>query len=276
MDTNERERVKDFLKTEKIKDIIESKDFYFQKARDAFDKLMGYDNRQLIEEIISWTYTEQRESSRDDVKQLLGLIDRLVAYCDIHALNKAELNKYKDNRVLARANIRQNAWIKQLLQYKIDKSKCTPAILNTVNYILKPDSNINILSEEHRCMISQLLLKKEYIRERFVRDICEYFQELDIQLSNPYNRTHLYSRLIYHLSDIWCDIVKGLVARDRTEWKDKLDTDFKNGAKCSVTWWHELPQLKNEILPRLKKTIAKDSHFDLLDRKQPGCTQSYS
>lgn len=262
MNISERERTLAFLKTEEIQDIIKSKNFYFLKARDAFEKLMEYNNRQLIEEIISWTYAKQRKSDRDDVKGLLGLINRLVAYCDTHAFNKAKLNEYEDNRVLARANIRQNAWIKQLLQYKIDKSKCTPAILNTVNYILKPDSNINILSEEHRCMISQLLLKKEYIRERFVRDICEYFQELDIQLNNPYNRTHLYSRLIYHLSDIWCDIVKGLVARDRTEWKDKLDTDFKNGAKCSVTWWHELPQPKSEILPRLKKTIAKDGHFD--------------
>lgn len=262
MDINERERILSFLKTPAMQSIMESKDFYFQKVRDAFDKFMKYDNRQLVEEIIDWTYTKQRESGRDDVKELLGLIDSLVAYCDVHASNKAKLNGYEDNRVLARANIRQNAWIKQLLLYKIDRSRCTPAIQNTVNYILKPETNINILSEEHRCMISQLLLKKAYVRERFVREVCEYFQELDIQLSNPDNRTHLYSRLVYHLSDIWCDIVKGLVARDRTGWKEMLDSDFKKGAKSSVTWWHELPQPKSEILPRLKKTIADDGHFD--------------
>lgn len=262
MDINGRERVFAVLKTPEMQKIIESKDFYFQKARDVFSKLMEYDNRLLIEEIIDWKYIKQRESDRDDVKELLGLIDSLVAYCDIHASNKAELNGYEDNRVLARANIRQNAWIKQMLQYKIDRSKCTQAILNTVNYILKPETNINILSEEHRCMISQLLLKKEYVRDNFVRDVCDYFQELDIQLNNPANRTHLYSRLVYNLSDIWCDIIKGLVARDRTEWKDSLATEFKNGAKYSVTWWHELPSPKNEILPGLKKTIANDGHFD--------------
>lgn len=262
MDINERERALAFLKTAEIQKIMESKDFYFQKARDAFNKLMEYDNKPLVEEIIDWTYAKQRESDRDDVKELLGLIDSLVAYCDVHASNKAKLNGYNDNRVLARANIRQNAWIKQMLLYKIDRSRCTPAIQNTVNYILKPETNINILSEEHRCMISQLLLKKEYARDNFVRDVCDYFQELDIQLSNPANRTHLYSRLVYNLSDIWCDIVKGLVARDRTEWRDDLDTDFKNGAKYSVTWWHELPSPKNEIISGLKKTIANDGHFD--------------
>ena len=260
METVVRTRSLDFIRTEEMQKIMTSKEFYFQKARDAFDKLMEFSNIQLVENIIGWKYEIQRESNRDDVKELLGLIDNLVAYCDARAFNKAKLNGYEDNRVLARANIRQHAWIRQMLQYKIDKSRCTPAIHNTVNYILKPE--INILSEEHRCMISQLLLKKEYVRDRFVRDICEYFEALDIQFSNPTNRTHLYSRLIYNLSDIWCDIVKGLVARDRTGWKDRLETDFKNGAKYSVTWWHELPQPKNEIFPRLQKAIANDGHFD--------------
>ena len=262
METVVRTRSLDFIRTEEMQKIMTSKEFYFQKARDAFDKLMEFSNIQLVENIIGWKYEIQRESNRDDVKELLGLIDNLVAYCDARAFNKAKLNGYEDNRVLARANIRQHAWIRQMLQYKIDKSRCTPAIHNTVNYILKPETNINILSEEHRCMISQLLLKKEYVRDRFVRDICEYFEALDIQFSNPTNRTHLYSRLIYNLSDIWCDIVKGLVARDRTGWKDRLETDFKNGAKYSVTWWHELPQPKNEIFPRLQKAIANDGHFD--------------
>ncbi len=262
MNTEVHKKSLEFLQTEEMRKIMASKDFYFQKAKDAFGKFMEYDNRQLIEEIIDWTYKKQRESDRDDVKELLGIIDSLVAYCDVHASNKAQLNEYEDNRVLARANIRQNAWIKQMLLYKIDRNNCTQAIQNTINYILKPETNINILSEEHRCMISQLLLKKDYIRDNFVRDVCDYFQELNTQLGNPVNRTHLYSRLIYNLSDIWCDIVKGLVARDRTEWKDMLDTDFKNGAKYSVTWWHEFPQPKNEILHRLKERIANNGHFD--------------
>lgn len=41
-----------------------------------------------------------------------------------------------------------------------------------------------------------------------------------------------------------------------------METDFKNGAKYSVTWWHELPQPKNKILPRLRKTIENDGYFD--------------
>lgn len=262
MDTEVYKKSQEFLQTEGMQKIMVSTDFYFQKARDAFYKFMEYDNRRLIKEIIDWTYNKQRYSDRNDVQELLGLIDNLVAYCDVHAFNKAKLNEYEDKRVLARSNIRQNAWIKQLLLYKLDRNKCTPAIHNTVNYILKPETNINILSEEHRFIISQLLLKKDYVHDYFVSDICDFFKELDIQVSNPLNKTHLYSRLIYNLADIWCDIVKGLVARDRTEWKNQLETDFKNGAKYSVTWWHELPQPKNKILPRLRKTIENDGYFD--------------
>ena len=158
MDTEVYKKSQEFLQTEGMQKIMVSTDFYFQKARDAFYKFMEYDNRRLIEEIIDWTYNKQRYSDRNDVQELLGLIDNLVAYCDVHAFNKAKLNEYEDKRVLARSNIRQNAWIKQLLLYKLDRNKCTPAIHNTVNYILKPETNINILSEEHRFIISQLLL----------------------------------------------------------------------------------------------------------------------
>lgn len=57
---------------------------------------MEYDNRRLIEEIVDWTYNKQRYSDRNDVQELLGLIDNLVAYCDVHAFNKAKLNEYED------------------------------------------------------------------------------------------------------------------------------------------------------------------------------------
>lgn len=192
MDTEVYKKSKEFLQTEGMQKIMVSTDFYFQKARDAFNKFMKYDNRRLIEEIIDWTYNKQRYSDQNDVQELLGLIDNLVAYCDVHAFNKAKLNEYEDKRVLARSNIRQNAWIKQLLLYKLDRNKCTPAILNTVNYILKPETNINILSEEHRFIISQLLLKKDYVHDHFVSDVCDFFKELDIQVSNPLNKTCRY------------------------------------------------------------------------------------
>ena len=166
MDTEVYKKSKEFLQTEGMQKIMVSTDFYFQKARDAFNKFMKYDNRRLIEEIIDWTYNKQRYSDQNDVQELLGLIDNLVAYCDVHAFNKAKLNEYEDKRVLARSNIRQNAWIKQLLLYKLDRNKCTPAILNTVNYILKPETNINILSEEHRFIIS--LIPQHYYKIFFL------------------------------------------------------------------------------------------------------------
>lgn len=262
MDTEVYKNSREFLQTEEIQKIMASTDFYFQKARDALYKFIEYDNKHLIEEIIDWSYDKQRNSDRNDVQELLGLIDNLVAYCDEHAFNKVKLNEYEDHRVLARSNIRQNAWIKQLLWYKINKNKCTQTIHNTINYILNPEININILSEEHRSIISQLLLNKDYVHNHFVSDVCDFFNELNIQVSNPLNKTHIYSRLIYNLSDIWHCIVKGLVARDSTQWKKTLEIEFKNGAKYAVTWWPELPQPQNEIIPRLRKTIENNGCFD--------------
>jgi hypothetical protein len=81
MDTEVYKKSKEFLQTEGMQKIMVSTDFYFQKARDAFNKFMKYDNRRLIEEIIDWTYNKQRYSDQNDVQELLGLIDNLVAYC---------------------------------------------------------------------------------------------------------------------------------------------------------------------------------------------------
>lgn len=262
MDNTLKGRIVDLLETEEIQKIINSEEFYFLKARKALDEFLKYENSELIDEIYYWEYQKLRESSREDVKELLQLIDSLVAYCDLRAYNKITLNEYEDKRVLAQANIRQNAWIRQLLLYKKDKTKCTRPIRNTINYILKPEANINILSEDHRSMISQLLFKKEYNSDNFVTDVCNYFQELNISFTNPINKTHLYSRLIYKLKDIWCNIIKGLVARDTTDWRDELGEEFRDGAKYSISWWHELPSNKTEILRGLRKTIEKEGHFD--------------
>ncbi len=262
MDNTLKGRIMDLLGTEEMQKVIKAEDFYFSKAREALYEFLKYENSELIDEIYDWEYQKLRGSSREDIKNLLLLIDRLVAYCDLHAYNKSILNEYEDKRVLAQANIKQNAWIRQLLSYKRDKTKCTRPIQNTINYILKPEANINILSEDHRSMISQLLLKKEYNSENFVTDVCNYFQELNISFTSPINKTHLYSRLIYNLKDIWCNIIKGLIARDTTEWRDELDENFRDGTKYCVTWWHELPPDKTEILGGLKKTIEKEGHFD--------------
>ncbi len=102
MDTEVYKRVRNSTDGRNAEDYGINGFLFSQKARDAFYKFMEYDNRRLIEEIIDWTYNKQRYSDRNDVQELLGLIDNLVAYCDVHAFNKAKLNEYEDKRVLAR------------------------------------------------------------------------------------------------------------------------------------------------------------------------------
>lgn len=95
MDTEVYKKSQEFLQTEGMQKIMVSTDFYFQKARDAFYKFMEYDNRRLIEEIVDWTYNKQRYSDRNDVQELLGLIDNLVAYVMYMLLTRRNLTNMR-------------------------------------------------------------------------------------------------------------------------------------------------------------------------------------
>jgi 5-methylcytosine-specific restriction protein B len=52
-------------------------------------------------------------------KEFIFLLGQIIATIDFNGSNKNELNLYEDKRVIAKAGVRQDDWIKNLLKYKL-------------------------------------------------------------------------------------------------------------------------------------------------------------
>src|SRR5690606_4310009 len=113
---------------------------------------------------------------------------------------KAEYNEYQPHRTIALAFIRMNIWIKHLLKFKFFPEDLRKGnTLNAFEYLLNPLKEINVLSETHRNLISERVIKIPYDNSTFTESITEYFEKYSIVLINEQNRTHLITRLLYIL-----------------------------------------------------------------------------
>src|SRR5690606_22310461 len=135
---------------------------------------------------------------------------------------KSRYNQYDDDRILADASVRMNHWVEGLMRFKFKHDEITgKSILNAFHYLLSPHDNCTILSDNHRRMVSENILKKEYSPSRFIQDLVEYFDRYDIKPQNPDNYTYLISSLVYALKPEWVDEVIGLMASDGTGWQEE-------------------------------------------------------
>lgn len=257
-----------FINSEWAKDIINADEFYYQKAQDAFE---AFDVFQIEDEELRRLYNldykaivdirEHKSKGYDIIEK----IDTLVAYCDTNAYNKKDLNKYPDNpkRVIARSGIRQNAWIKQLLYYKISPTAISDSIQNTITYIKNPQEGINMLSQDHRSMVATFMMGVKYNSSSFVDDVKEYFVDQNITLRNDDNRTLLYNHFFYENISEWSKIVKGLVGKDTNhDWKDDLLKIFQDGMETAVVTWDNRPPIFNaELKLGLNKQLEENGFF---------------
>lgn len=257
-----------FINSEWVKGIIDADEFYYQKAQDAFE---AFDVFQIEDEELRRLYNldykvivdirEHKSKGYDIIEK----IDTLVAYCDTNAYNKKDLNKYPDNpkRVIARSGIRQNAWIKQLLYYKISPTAISDSIQNTITYIKNPREGINMLSQDHRSMVATFMMGVKYNSSSFVDDVKEYFVDQNITLKNDDNRTLLYNHFFYENISEWSKIVKGLVGKDTNhDWKDDLLRIFQEGMETAVVKWDNRPPIFNaELKLGLTKELEERGFF---------------
>lgn len=202
----------------KIKEICEFEEFYFQKGKDKLIEFENYNDlsneelKILLKKFTdsNITYTNYIETLQKDSKEfkLLTTTGELISYCDIHAANKNIYNEYEDKRTLAKAGVRMNDWITKLLTFKIeefDLEKLTPSIKNAIIFLKNPMTGLTMLSESHRKSFSKNLLNKIYDPNGFVKDFITFFEPYEIEVTNENNRNVVYSSILYlkNVKKLW-------------------------------------------------------------------------
>lgn len=249
-------------------DIADSQEFYFVKAQKALSAWRALSiDESLLEDLLGVDYElfNQRADTDETVKKVKDSIFTLVSYCDMNACDKAVFNAYDDKRTIAKAGIRQNAWVRQLLTLKKSSEAVADSISNVINYIDNPASNFPIVSENHKDQIARNLLGIPYDKDTFVSNLLSYFDQFHFECVNEQNKTFLYSKIIYAIQDRWKDkiYIKGLVARDSTDWKDEFEEEISENIQgYGVMWRHNLPSGGPEVLKALKSRIQDGETFD--------------
>ena len=85
-------------------------------------------------------------------------------------------NKYEDKRVIARAGVFQNAWVRNLLVYKQteDIEHLSPGIKNSIQCLINPSEKITVVSQNSRDMMSLAFLNKR-ATNKIICSYCGYW-----------------------------------------------------------------------------------------------------
>lgn len=248
--------------------IAELQEFYYAKAQVALNSWRTLTiEESLLDKLLKLDYEAFNTLAATDttVKTIKDSIFTLVSYCDTNASDKGLYNDYDDKRTIAKAGIRQNAWVRQWLTFKKDPTIVADSILNVINYIDQPETNFPIVSEDHKDQLSRNLLKISYNKNTFAASLLSFFDQFGFSCVNKQNRPVLYAKMFYSIQDRWKDRIdiKGLVARDSTDWK----ADFENDVAASpqgygIMWRHNLPRDYTTVLKALRKRIDNGDTFD--------------
>lgn len=262
------EEINNILSKIICKNLIDSKEFYFQKGQDAIKSWLSLSindslKKQLIDLGEDYEKLKEAHINNSELKQIIDLLFEITSYCDVHANEKHKYNKYEDNRTIAKAGVRMGDWMAGLIKFKFKHEAITgKSIINAFNYLLDPQNNATILSEKHRAAIATNLLKKEYNPKTFVTELKNYYSKYDIQVSNPDNYTEILSILIYENDKKWKDEVVGLMASDGTKWQDEYIEKIKDYEAC-IIWNSKRPSGTSKTIKFLKNIISEGETFPL-------------
>lgn len=246
--------------------IAQSKEFYFTKAKEVWDEWDSYKlDPKFLAQLISMDYQDFKNSNDVNIIKIKDLLFRLISYCDMNASEKNQYNDYPDKRAIAKTSIRQNVWITQLLKYKESPTLITDSISNIIAYIQNPKQNLPILSENHKEQISNNLFGMPYDKQNFNDSLINLCDSYNLNCVNEKNKSLLYSRIIYSLKEMWCKNIKikGLVARDGTDWREEFIDDISSSSfGYGVLWRNTLPTGKQKIIEKLRNIINEGNTFD--------------
>lgn len=247
--------------------IIQSKEFFFQKAQEALSNFKLYVLNEEQEQFLlknkrNYDLLKNTFDNNLDYKHFGDIIFELVSYCDTNAYKKNDFNKYLDKRAIAPASVRMNNWVEQLLTFKLNQSIPDGSIKNAIEYLENPSNGFTILSENHRKLLSIYLLNNAYDKTTFYENVIDYFSTFNIQVANPLNYTHLLSVLCYFIRSEWKESIIGLLACDGTGWQDDEIKDEKEYHYITL-WNHKKPTGKDKTIELLKERIEEDGYFKL-------------
>ncbi|AMQ57083.1 McrB family protein [Algoriphagus sanaruensis] len=263
-----KQEIDQVIQEEFFQGIIQEKDFYFSKGREALQRWLDLQvSDQLKEDLIrlSADYTQFQEIAEVDpeIGKIMEMLLEITSYLDSHAKDKIKYNQYPDKRTVARASVRMGNWIDGLVKLKFKNAEITgPSISNAFNYILLPEENSPLLSESMREAVTKNLFKHPYRPEDFISDLKEYFDKFNLSVENPENYTFLVSNFLYKFYHEWGEQVIGLMASDGTGWHEgelTLDTKYSG----LITWNSKKPSGGAETLKFLRGIINNGETFPL-------------
>lgn len=265
MEVELKNKIKETLNSAINLSIINSEEFYFQKAKESLDYFLTLE---VTEEVK--TFLLENKKKYDELKQLFEdageflafgkAIFTVISYCDSRADRKSEFNQYDDSRTLAMASVRMNFWVKQLITYKFERTFTNGSIKNAIEYLSKPEENFTMLSENHRSQLSENLFKKRYDKDTFKDDVINFFSGFSIEVTNLQNYTHLLTRIIYNITDFWKESIIGLICPDGTGWQENV-IDTPEAINYTTVWNHRKPNIPQKTLRLLKSCIEENGFF---------------
>ena len=214
MDERLEARIKEILETNKtIADKISSDVFWLEKGREALRKFQSYSIEpafldSLIEKASSIDGFKEIKDSKDaSIAEIREMIFTIVAYCDQNASGKRNYNEYSDFRVIAKAGIRQNDWVKAFLRYKKNDDTIADSAMNAIEYLDQPATHFGNVSENHRKMIAKNILKIPYDRASFFDSVKNFFVPFGIECRNPENMGTALGQILYdkEIMDFWLE-----------------------------------------------------------------------
>ncbi|MBR4133977.1 MAG: AAA family ATPase [Bacteroidales bacterium] len=248
--------------------IAELQEFYYAKAQVALNSWRSLTiEESLLDKLLKLDYEAFNTLAATDttVKTIKDSIFTLVSYCDTNASDKGSYNDYDDKRTIAKASIRQNAWVRQWLTFKKDPASVADSILNVITYIDHPESYFPIVSEDHKDQLSRNLLGIPYNKDTFASSLLGFFDQFGFSCVNEQNRPVLYAKMFYSIRDRWKDKddIKGLVAIDGTDWKEDFESEITESEHgYGIMWRHNPPTDSDKVLKALREQINTYGGFD--------------
>jgi len=218
-----------------IQELINEHSFYFQKLLDVKDKFLKFQiSKETVSNILNEfneaediTFEIFVENKKGIEREFLDILGEFISYLDAKASGKQRWNGYLDKRTIAQSGVRQNHWVNNLLQLKINPDfELQGSIKNAINYSISPMENLTVLSENHRELISKIILEKPYNSSSFCDDLIKFFNVFDITPKNRMNYSHIISAILYEnkIDSLW-NLKEKKMKKEKSTTKESLDTE---------------------------------------------------